>query len=104
MYRITAHLLIFFVLFTHSAIAMDVHIPIASEQVSVSYTVTPSTSLDLQDCGDLGGHCSHISTHVSGMASNFILPSFGSTAVVNSYIKLVPYTYTQTPPLRPPKA
>ena len=104
MYRIAAHLLIFFVLFTHSAIAMDVHISNASEQASVSYADTQSTSLDLQDCGDLGGHCSHSSTHTSGLASNFTLPSFEKLSVVKSCIQLAPHTYTQSPPRRPPKA
>ena len=105
MYRIVAHLLIFFVLFTHSAIAMDVHIPNASEKTSVSYTDTqPTSSPDRQDCGDLGGHCSHSSTHTSAIASTFTLPSFERTSVVKSHIKLAPHTYTQSPPRRPPKA
>ncbi len=105
MHWISARLLIFFVLFTHSAIAMDIHVPHASEPVSSALLFSSDTHslVELQDCGDLSGHCSHSSTHTSGMPSTITVPSFESPAVPIASLHLVPDTYTQSPPLRPPK-
>ncbi len=111
MFRITAHLLLFFIVFTHSAIAMDVHVPHASGQDTVILAGDNHTgdsaspvSGDFQDCGDLGGHCSHSSTHISGIASRVILPSLETGTVLHAIFDNRLHSYSQTPPLRPPKA
>jgi len=115
MFQLTARLLIFFILFTHSAIAMDVHVPhehtSSHEQVSV---LAPQSlqntkhdsqiSLSIHDCNDLGGHCSHSSAHISGITYRLQLPAFKVDTSLNAWIHIAPYIHTETPPHRPPKA
>lgn len=108
MYRIITYLLLFFVLFTHSAIAMDVHTSSVSGQepqhITDSHYEHSILELDKRDCGDLGGHCLHSSAHVSGIVSSISLLSMEIQPVFSSTEKIFPITNTQTPPLRPPKA
>lgn len=108
MNRIITYLLLFFVLFTHSAIAMDVHIPsvFSQEPHLVIDSDSEPTALELEnkDCGDLGGHCSHSSSHISGIVSSISLSSLETKAVFSSTEKIVPVAHPQAPPLRPPKA
>ena len=110
MNRITAYLLLFFVLFTHNAIAMDVHFPSMSGHDSPLVSVlsddqpnpVPDNS-DFQACGDLGGHCSHSASHVSGIVSSVSLPSPQIHRVFISVDKTIIRVNTQAPPVRPPK-
>lgn len=104
MSRITAYLLLFFVLFTHSAIAMDVHVPHATDQSSAMLSSDLYSTLDQQDCDDLGGHCSHSASHVSGIVPSISLPSVEPQSVYFSTVRIVSFIQSQTPPLRPPKA
>lgn len=100
--------MLFFVLFTHSAIAMDVHISsiFSQEPHLVMDSDSEPTTLEYEkeDCGDLGGHCSHSSSHISGIVSSTSLSSLEIKAVFSSTEKIFPIANTQAPPLRPPKA
>ena len=110
MNRITAYLLLFFVLFTHNAIAMDVHFPsmlghdssLVSVQFDEQLKPLPQTS-DFQACGDLGGHCSHSASHVFGIVSSISLPSPQFHRIFVSVDKTIIRVNTQAPPVRPPK-
>ncbi len=108
MRQIITCFLLFFVLFTHSAIAMDVCISGSSDdhpaQVADSGHNNSSLEFNPDPCGDLGGHCSHSSAHTAGLASSVNLLPFLDLQPV-SYSSLNPFLLLpkQTPPLRPPK-
>ena len=113
MYRITTYFLLFFVLFTHSAIAMDVHAAVCSQEseliADVSSDPLASLTVDLEDswqknCSDLGGHCSHSSAHLSGIVSSISISAQTIPPVLNAALKTIPFIHNSTPPLRPPKA
>ena len=111
MNRITAYLLLFFVLFTHNAIAMDVHFPSMSGHDSSLVSVVSGEKInptsqnnDFQGCGDLSGHCSHSASHISGIVSSISLPLPQIQRVFISVEKNIAFINTQAPPVRPPKA
>lgn len=116
MTRLVAHLLILFVLFTHSVMAMDVHIPHdadfhgdeSSEHLAHTSTldhsqVQTNTTSEVP-CADAGGHCSHHQAHTSGLVCVNALSYSGIKPVLFSQLKQSTFLYTQTPPRRPPKA
>ncbi len=111
MTRFVAHLLILLVLFTHSTIAMDVHIP-HEEDHTLSHATehttndTANTSFDNVEqslCVDAGGHCSHHQAHAAGLVTINNLPDTQTSSVSLSLIKHSVFIYSQAPPLRPPK-
>jgi hypothetical protein len=111
MNRITAYFLLFFVLFTHNTIAMDVHFPSISGHDSSMVSVVSDQQInptlqtdDFQDCGDLSGHCSHSASHVSGIVSSISLPPPQIQRIFISVEKNSAFINTQAPPVRPPKA
>ena len=111
MNRITAYFLLFFVLFTHNAIAMDVHLPVVSGHDSSLISVLSDDnsdpalqSSDLQGCGDLGGHCSHSASHISGFVSSIALPSLQIQRIFIPVERNIALASSQSPPDRPPKA
>ena len=107
MRRFTAYLLLFFVLFTHSSIAMDVHFEHASnhthEHLSDTHSVEISSDHDPGNCGELGGHCSHSYAHVSGLVSSMKILSLEMQSVFCSSPRFISHSYTQAPPVRSPK-
>ncbi len=114
MTRIISHLLILLVLFTHSTMAMDVHIPHdhESDHISKSHSldiddVDTSSSLshlERDDCSDAGGHCSHHQAHTAGLISVNTLSSLSIQPTLFLSLKSIAFVYQQTPPRRPPKA
>lgn len=116
MTRIITHLLILFVLFTHSVMAMDVHIP-HDEGSHISNNIGESvehvahtSTLDYTDntsqapCADAGGHCSHHQAHTSGLLCISTLSYTDSKPVLFSQLKQFSFLFKQSPPRRPPKA
>lgn len=112
MYQSIAHLLILLVLFTHSTMAMDVHIPHNTDHSIEHITDTypsnniVSTSIDLEQtpCIDAGGHCSHHQAHTSGLLSATMLVNTDKQPVFLTSLNASIFIDTQAPPLRPPKA
>ncbi len=107
MRQITSSLLLFFVLFTHSAIALDSYIPEHPSdhqgQMPDSEDNSFSMKIDHESCGDLGGHCSHSSAHTSGLFSFLQLLPLDLQPVFYSSLNPFLLQPQQTPPLRPPK-
>lgn len=112
MSRIIAHLLILLVLFTHSTMAMDVHIPHdvdhpadhMSDVPSDGISVISSTDIEQTLCLDAGGHCSHHQAHTAGLISVNYLSDAKVQPVLFSILNASVFTLKQAPPLRPPKA
>lgn len=115
MIRIIAHLLILFVLFTHSVMAMDVHIPhnldspifhnIGEPAEHIAHTSKQGyTDNTIQaPCVDAGGHCSHHQAHTSGLVCVNTLSYTDIKSVFIASLTPSAFPHTQTPPLRPPK-
>ncbi len=107
MRQIITCFLLFFVLFTHSAIAMDVCISDSSDdhpaQVTDSGHNNSSLEFNLDPCGDLGGHCSHSSAHTSGLTFSTEFLSLELQSAFYSSVNQIVLIPNQTPPLRPPK-
>jgi hypothetical protein len=112
MTRFIAHILILLVLFTHSTMAMDVHIPHKADHTvehfsadfSVDFVNTVSVDTEQTLCVDAGGHCSHHQAHTVGLVSVNTLLNKKTQPILLSLVKLSALLHTQTPPLRPPKA
>lgn len=117
MKRIIAHFLILLVLFTHSTMAMDVHIPHMDEHSTneVSFIINANSdsseqenyvaTLDNQElCSDAGGHCSHHQAHSTGLLSISSTFESNTQAVLISILKSSALLHPQAPPVRPPKA
>lgn len=115
MTRSIAYFLIIFVLFTHSTMAMDVHIPHDSgfhvdepaEHLAHTSKLDHSqlqTNPSEAACADASGHCSHHQAHASGLVCVNPLSYSGVKSVLFSQFKQSAFLYTQTPPRRPPKA
>jgi len=77
MTRLIAHILILLVLFTHSTMAMDVHIPHQADHSAehfINFSLegsveTISADTDQTLCVNAGGHCSHHQAHTVGLVS-----------------------------------
>ncbi len=68
MNRLIARLLILFVLFTHSSMAMDVYLSDTLDQNISSLVYKDKSGVDEQTlCMDVGGHCSHHQAHTTGL-------------------------------------
>lgn len=112
MSRVIAHLLILLVLFTHSTMAMDVHILThdmnhSEEHVSASshdLSTTISTDSGQASCLDAGGHCSHHQAHTAGLISVNTLSETRVQSILVNTLNISELINTQSPPLRPPKA
>jgi len=105
MYRRIAKFLILLVLFTHSTMAMDVHIPHDdADHITDSSNISTAINLDQPSCIDAGGHCSHHQAHTSGLFSVNTLGDIDCQSVLFALLKTSAFTHTQAPPLRPPKA
>ena len=108
MYRIIVYLLFFFIAFTHSAVAMDIHVSNMLGQESASTQKVPSTTLSEKINSDghdsLNEHCPHSSSHTSGIISSIKFPSVETQPAFISFVKTNSCSVSQSPPLRPPKA
>jgi hypothetical protein len=94
---------------------MDVHIFAISDHGSHStqhpaqHSAQSIINIDIEDmldkdnCGNLGGHCSHISSHLSGIVSSITFPFLESQSIFSFTVNNNPILYTQSPPRRPPK-
>lgn len=108
MTRLTSHLLILLILFTHSTVAMDVSVCHDNEQTSEYSINADFSSHDATDteqgvCLDAGGHCSHNQAHTAGLiAFNTLTDTPNQLIVVASSVTSV-FIHPQKPPLRPPK-
>lgn len=99
--------LILLVLFTHSTIAMDIHISSSFQQPATTHAEPINhahTHADATVCLDAGGHCSHHQAHTTALVSAPIhitdaVPPALATPCTDSLL-----TSTFSPPLRPPKA
>jgi len=108
MYRFIIYLLFFFIAFTHTTVAMDIHTSNILGQESASIKKGPSKFLsenvNLEWHDNLNQHCSHSSSHTTGIFSLILLTSVDAQRVFNSLVKTSVYTVFQSPLLRPPKA
>lgn len=108
MLRIKIYLLLFFIAFTHSAVAMDIHASDILGQESAS--IQDESFMDLsknvifEGHDILNEHCPHSSSHTSGIISSILLPSYEEHRSFNLIVESKIYTVVQSPPLRPPKA
>ncbi len=92
--------MIFFVLFTHSAIATDVCMPaMHSDHENITIGFDDDTDMG----NDLGGHCAHSASHTAGWVS--VATSLATTMQAERHdfcvANLVPFE--QSPPFHPPK-
>jgi hypothetical protein len=108
MTRYIAHLLILLVLFTHSAVAMDVRVCHDNEQTTEHNTdfstSNPIADTDQAFCLDAGGHCSHGQAHTAGLVSLNGLFDSKIQPFLPHLLIISTFTHRQAPPLRPPKA
>ncbi len=107
MRKISTYLLLFFIVFTHSTIAMNTHelfTTVSSGDIlGDSITVLQTVDVDKNDCGDADMHCSHSSSHVSGIVSSVNFPTIDRQPVYKSIVKDKAFVFTQAPLLRPPR-
>lgn len=112
MIKAIIHLLILLVLFTHSTMAMDVHIPINTNETANDHSThshnAPSINSSLIDsnqkpCADTGGHCSHHQAHTLALVCVSALANQAFQPIFITHYKSAVFVYTQAPPLRPPK-
>ncbi len=107
MRKISTYLLLLFMVFTHSTIAMDTHglsTPVSSGNIlDDSITALQILTVDKSDCGDVDMHCSHSSSHVSGIVSSVNFPTIDRQRVYEPVIKDKAFIRTQAPLLRPPR-
>jgi hypothetical protein len=102
-----ARCLILLVLFTHSTMAIDVHLPGSPDQDTVISGSLDSTSLvssDIDHCADTNGHCSHHQAHTAGLFSAHDLLFSDMRSVLFSPFKALAFIYNYAPPVRPPKS
>jgi len=108
MHRVIVYLLFFFIAFTHSAVAMDIHASNILGQKSATVQEVPfmdlSDKVNIEDHNSLNEHCPHSSSHTSGIITSIALPLFETHRVFISFIKTRGYTISPSPLLRPPKA
>lgn len=108
MHRVIVYLLFFFIAFTHSAVAMDIHVSNILGQESISEQEVSfmdlSEKVNIEDHDSLNEHCPHSSSHTSGIISSITLPLFETHRVFIPFIKTRGYTISPSPLLRPPKA
>ena len=106
------YLLILLVLFTHSVVAMDIHIPKQSINPSPNHSINSigsdntsllSIDIDQTTCTDAGGHCSHHKVHTTGLVSVNFFSEIKLQTVSLHPLKLFTFAHFQAPPLRPPK-
>ncbi len=104
--RLIANLLIVFVLFTHSGMAMDMHFAFSDNttqpnqpEIAASEKVVSGQPV----CTDAGGHCSHHQAHTTGLFSVAPFSEMQSKHVL-FHIFQVSLTFTDLiPPRRPPR-
>jgi len=102
-----ARCLILLVLFTHSTMAIDVHLPENPDQDTViasSLDSTSHVSTDVDHCADSNGHCSHHQAHTTGLFSAHALLFSDVRSVLFSLLKASAFIYNHAPPVRPPKS
>lgn len=108
MYRVVVYLLFFFIAFTHTSVAMDIHASNILGQESTSIQKAPSMILseevNFEGHDSLNEHCPHSSSHTSGFISSTSFPSVETHPVFISFVKTSGCSVSQSPPLRPPKA
>ncbi len=76
---------------------MDVHMESSSSEQLLSLEQSPLN----KDCGDI--HCSHNSSHATGIHFNIVFSVLKTSLVYRTREKNVSPFYMQTPPRRPPK-
>jgi hypothetical protein len=105
--RLLAKLLIVSVLFTHSSMAMDVHLPHNTTQSSqpgiASYATSEEVASGLTACTDAGGHCSHHQAHTTGLFSVTPLSEMQTGLVLFPQFQDILIFHIDIPPRKPPK-
>ncbi len=108
MYRFTPHILILFVLFTHSFMMVDTNLRSPNNlPASTQETATVDTIIVLDSvkntCIDTCGHCSHHLSHSLALLLSDSIPFYYKQTVLSPLLKVSLLSYTQAPPINPPK-